>query len=156
MSAKAVRDVLGFLGVMGSLVFVGLQIRQTNAIARGQTRQALADASRELTLAIAADPAMRRAWFYIANPNLVEGRPKPELGLPDTLAAEGLVFTHLRSLENVFLQAREGVVDESVFDTYGFSQPTFETPFFKAYWERINAVLDPRFVQRFEEANNLR
>jgi len=156
MSGKAVRETLGFLGVVASLVFVGTEIRQNNAIARGQTRQALADASRDLTLAIATDPDMMRAWYFIANPILVVDRPAPELTLSDTLVAESLVFTHLRSLENVFLQQREGVVDQSVFETYGFTQPMYDTPFFRAWWAQISSVLDPRFVLRFEEENGLR
>ena len=156
MSGKAVRETLAALGVIASLVFVGWEIRQNTAATRGQTRQALADASRELTLAISTDSDLRRAWFFIVNPHLVEGRPHPDLTLADTLVAESSVFTHLRSLENVFLQVEEGVVDESVFDTYGFSQPTFQTPFFTGYWDRIRGVFDQRFVLRFEEQNGLR
>lgn len=155
MSGKAVRDTLGFLGVVASLVFVGTEIHQNTQVARGQTRQALADASRDLTIAISTDPDMRRAWLFIANPNLVVGRPTPELTLADTLAAEGLVFTHLRSLENVFLQTQEGVVNESVFATYSFHGPQFQTPFFRAYWAEIRSGLDPGFVLRFEEENGL-
>ena len=156
MSGKAVRETLGFLGVVASLVFVGTEIRQNNAIARAQTRQALADASRELTLAISTDPDLRRAWYFIVAPTLVEGRPAPDLTLADTIVAESAVFTHLRNLENVFLQAEEGVVDESVFSTYSFRGTQFQTPFFKAYWEKIGSGLDPGFALRFEDENGLR
>ena len=39
MSGKVVRETLGFLGVVASLMFVGLEIRQNTAVARGQARQ---------------------------------------------------------------------------------------------------------------------
>ena len=37
MSGKAIRETLGFLAVVASLVFVGFEIRQNTQVARGQT-----------------------------------------------------------------------------------------------------------------------
>jgi hypothetical protein len=39
MSGKAVREILGFLGVIASLAFVGLQVRQSNIQARAAAYQ---------------------------------------------------------------------------------------------------------------------
>jgi len=47
MSSKAVRETVGFLGGVASLVFVGLEIRQNTATARGQARQELAALNQE-------------------------------------------------------------------------------------------------------------
>ena len=44
MSGKAVRETLGFLGVMASLVFVGLEIRQGASATRAATVLQLKDA----------------------------------------------------------------------------------------------------------------
>jgi hypothetical protein len=41
MSGKAIRETLGFLAVVTSLVFVGMEIRQNTAVARGQARRNL-------------------------------------------------------------------------------------------------------------------
>jgi hypothetical protein len=41
MSGKAVRETLGFLVVVAGLVFVGLEIQQNTAIARGQLHRAV-------------------------------------------------------------------------------------------------------------------
>ena len=60
MSGKAIRETLGFLTVVASMAFVGLEIRQNTAAQRAETRQGLADASREFTLTIATDTEARR------------------------------------------------------------------------------------------------
>jgi hypothetical protein len=45
MSAKALRETLGFAGVIGSLVFVGLELKQTNRLAEAAAYQAVGVAS---------------------------------------------------------------------------------------------------------------
>ena len=45
MSGKAIRETLAALGVIASMVFVGLEIRQNTALARAATRHALTDSS---------------------------------------------------------------------------------------------------------------
>ena len=42
MSGKDLRDAVGLLAVVAGLVFVGFEIQQNTAVARGQTRQELA------------------------------------------------------------------------------------------------------------------
>ena len=44
MSGKAIRETLAALGVIASMVFVGIEIQQNSATQRAQTRQAIADA----------------------------------------------------------------------------------------------------------------
>ena len=50
MSGMALRETLGFLGVMASLVFVGLEIRQNTALARATAFNDLSVGSREYFL----------------------------------------------------------------------------------------------------------
>ena len=54
MSGKAVRETLGFLAVVASMVFVGAEIRQNTAAIRGQTRQALNVDYREWQMTMAS------------------------------------------------------------------------------------------------------
>lgn len=137
MSRQAVREVVGFVGVMASLLFVGLEIRQNNAIARAQTRQALTSEYREFWMALALDDRLDE----------VRG---PSLGGEDT--RESIVqWVRMRLLENVYHQYREGVVDESVFDGYGWrGDPEFQTPEFVEWWGARRSRFDAGFVREFE------
>ena len=47
MSGKAIRETLAALGVIASMVFVGLEIRQSNVQARAAAYQAIGIASAE-------------------------------------------------------------------------------------------------------------
>jgi hypothetical protein len=62
MSGKAVRETLAALGVIASLVFVGMEIRQNTSVARAETRQALTDLYTQFHLAMATNPTLNQQW----------------------------------------------------------------------------------------------
>jgi hypothetical protein len=66
MSGKAIRETLAALGVIASMVFVGLEIQQNTVASRAAQENDVFDASREIELAVGADPE----WSRI----VVEGR----------------------------------------------------------------------------------
>ena len=149
-------QILSAVAVGLSLIFVGLEIRQNTAAQRAETRQALTDASRELSLAISSSRELTRVWYARWHPELDDGRLGALLTRPDSLQALSIMHANLLNLENVFLQALEGVVDLSVLGTYGFTSPMFENPGFTSFWEARRSLYDPRFVEAFEEANVLK
>ena len=66
------------------------------------------------------------------------------------------VFAGLRYHENIFIQVREGVVNENVFLSYNWRTSQFyTTPFFPWYWSGVRAQFDPDFVAAFEAEYNL-
>jgi hypothetical protein len=154
MSGKAVRETLAALGVIASMVFVGFEIQQNTAVARSQTRQALADASRAVNEARATNRDLARAWT-VFRPDYTSTRDLGDLTFVDTLQARSAMFGFLRHVENVYLQVQEGVVDESVLNTYGFTARGFESPAFRQWWPTLGQLFDPLFVQAFEAANDL-
>ena len=155
MSGKAIRETLGFLAVVASMVFVGIEIQQNTVAQRAETRQGLADASREFTLTIATDDEVRRVWYGMFAPEEYEGREAPQFTFSDSLRARAFMFTNLRSVENVYLQHLEGVIDASVLDTYNFNGSAYQAPFFATLWGRLRSSFDERFVEEFEAANGL-
>ena len=62
MSGKVVRETLGFLAVVAGLVFVGVEIQQSTAAIRGQTRQALNADYLQWTLSTAGSPELFEAY----------------------------------------------------------------------------------------------
>jgi hypothetical protein len=100
--------------VVLSLVFVGWETRQNTVAQRAQTRQALSDASRENTLALANDPDLMRV-FGIYLDHHVDS-------LTEVEAEQASIFlwTLIRNAENVFYQYQEGVIGLDALGTYGF------------------------------------
>ena len=150
------RQVISAVAVVASLVFVGLEIRQNTAAQRSQTRQAIADASKDQMLRLAEDAQLARAWQGYLFPERFAS--PPALTVLDTVRVEQAILAFMRHQENVYLQYREGVFDESILDTYGFVGGAWDTPQFAVFWETspMLAVFDSSFVRAFSEANGLR
>jgi len=145
MSGKALRDTVGFLGVVASLVFVGLEIRQNTAVARGQTRQELALEFQdwlELRATVeGVDDLFNRAWVE-------EG----ELTPGEFRRAVLLMRIFLTRLENVYLQVGEGLVDDSALRSYGWAAGQyFGSGRFHRWWAISSVAFDPAFVAFFNE-----
>jgi hypothetical protein len=153
----AIRQVLSATAVVLSLLFVGVQIRQNTVAQRAQTRQALADASREFILDVVASPELWNAW--VGRWRFVSGQHREvdtQLSQADSAKAEVAIMALLRNAENVFLQYREGAIDESALATYGFSGGIWDGPEVRAWWLTQRARWDSSFVRAFEEANAMR
>ena len=56
-------ELVTTIGVLVSLIFVGLEVRQNTAVARAQARNDLASLSQEWLLAMAQDPTLNRAFM---------------------------------------------------------------------------------------------
>jgi len=142
--------------VVLSLIFVGMELRQNTLAERAQTRQELANSSRELLLTIAENPTLSRA--YAAMYGAMGGFQDSTLSAVDSLQGRFVMFANLRNLENVWLQSQSGVVDEDVLETYAFRNARlYSSESFRTVWRAAwSNVLDSSFVSAFEEANGLR
>jgi len=148
MSAKMIREALAALGVILSMLFVGLELRQNTLAVRATALNDLASASRDWLLAISSNPELTATMV-----RWVEGA---ELSPTETLAARSQVLALLRNTENVFLQVQAGAVEESALISYGFggSLP-FRSPHFPPFWAQRRDIFHPDFVAAFEAARGL-
>jgi hypothetical protein len=144
MKGTRVRDVLAFLGVVASLLFVGVEIRQNTSATKGQTRQELAALNQEWLILLTADSAFSeiftRTWVN-------GGEVKPE----EAFRVEMMMTLNMRRLENVFFQYQEGLVDETALGSYGLQSMGW-TPRFMDWWvaQDWRAAFHPDFVEFVE------
>ena len=151
MSGKDLRETLGFIFVAASLVFVGLEIRQNTAVARGQTRQELAALNQEWLILQSTDSVFseifRKAWMG------ADGMLTPS----ESARAMWAMRLNLRRLENVFFQHQQGLVDESALQSYGFQASTalMKNTRFRDFWLKQDerAAFHPDFVHVFENGS---
>ena len=127
MNWKVVREVGGFLGVAGSLLFVGLEVRQNTAATRGQTRQELATLNQEWLTLLAADSAFSELYFRAWDN---DGEVAPH----ERDRVEFMMVLEMRRLENVFFQYSEGLVDESALNSYGLQATDITRLRFQEWW----------------------
>ena len=142
MSGKAIRETLGFLAVVASMVFVALEIGQNTASIRAQTRQQLSDANSEFLIAMATSD-LGDLWARFAQGEELGEREMNRLG-PALVAG-------VRGLENVYLQFLEGVIDESALASYGWKGSTmYGSAAFAAWWPANSDRFHPDFRATLE------
>jgi len=112
MSKDTVRETVGILGVVASLVFVGLEVRQSTALARGQARQALAEVNDLWLSNLTSDLVYSDLWYRAWE---TEG----QVGEEEVFRASYMMTQFMRRLENVHFQFQEGLVDATALRSYG-------------------------------------
>ena len=144
---RALGDKIAVIGVILSLVFVALQIKQNTSAVRAQTRQQLTDASTEFLLAVATTDLGDMYGRFL------DGEAMTDREMDHV--APALVAT-VRNLENVFLQTRDGVIDESALLSYGWrGSRTYASDAFAAWWKTNRDRFNADFVQAFEADHGL-
>ena len=95
-------EIIGFISVVGSLAFVGVEIRQNTSAVRGATNQAISDQASELYLAIATD---RNLAGLVKR--LYDGETREQFDPVDDMQLFLTGMTGLRRVENIFLQLED-------------------------------------------------
>ena len=109
MSAKAIRETLGFLAVVASMVFVGLEIRQNTNAVRGATLHGIADQSFQYNLELVQDSDWMRIMTVLRS-----GAAVADLSPEDRQRVTWGFMASTRIMENRFRQYQVGTLNEAV------------------------------------------
>ena len=138
-------DWLGAVGVVASLIFVGLEVRQNTAAVRGATYQSIADSS------------LQQVQWWADNAKLLqhevkidEGALSGEFAPDENLLIRATFVMTIRRIENIYVQVREGLVEEDAVLRFRPSKDYFETPYFQEFWAGWRLEVEPAFREFFE------
>ena len=137
-------ELIGFISVIASLVFVGMEISQNTTAVRGATNQAISDQASELYLTIATD---RNLAGLVKK--LYDEVPREAFGPIDDMQLFMTVLTGLRRVENIFLQLEDNILDERAFDRIGLS--FYRSKYGRKIWEDNQQFFDQNFVPFFKK-----
>jgi len=137
-------ELIGFISVIASLVFVGMEISQNTTAVRGSTNQAISDQASELYLTIATD---RNLAGLVKK--LYDDVPKEDFDSIDEMQLFLTVMTGLRRVENIYLQLEDNILDDRAFDRIGLS--FYRSKYGRQIWEENKQFFDRNFVPFFEE-----
>tara|TARA_B100000886_G_C20410208_1_gene486662 strand:- start:460 stop:915 length:456 start_codon:yes stop_codon:yes gene_type:complete len=145
MDKRVVFEIFGILGVIGSLIFVGVEVRQNTAEIRGSTHQSVSEQINELYLTIAEDERLSKLVSeMMENPNL-----RKNLSPSDQISLDFVILTGLRRVENIYLQYLDGILSGDAFDRIGMN--FYRRQYAKETWERYKGGFDSNFVSFFEK-----
>ena len=145
MKKREVLEIFGILGVIGSLVFVGIEVRQNTAEIRGSTHQSVSEQINELYLTIAEDERLSK----LVSEMMENSDLRKNLSPSDQISLDFVVLTGLRRIENIYLQYLDGILSGDAFDRIGMN--FYRRQYAKETWERYKGGFDSNFVAFFEK-----
>ncbi len=141
-STKRMGEALAAIGVMASLVFVALEVRQNTAAVRGATLQAVSQQSLDLAM-IGIDNVDLRSAFFTA-------RRSPEALTDDQKQIlTWFITSKLRADENRFRQIQLGTLDASSSGQLS-NNMVYRFHHFAEYWAANSGVWDADFREVVE------
>ena len=147
MIRKEIIEILGIVTIIGSLLFVGIEIRQNSLSIRGATYQAIAEQVTKLYMDVATDERLSELVSQmLPNDN---DTLRSQLNAADRLSLDFIVLTGLRRIENIYLQQSDGILSDKAFERIGLE--FYQTKYSKETWERYKAGFDSSFIEFFEE-----
>ena len=149
MVKKDIIEILGLLAIIGSLIFVGIEIRQNSMALRGETYQSISEQVTELYMNIASDERLSKLVSQMLLFNSANDSLRNDLSAADQLSLDFIVLTGLRRVENIYLQESDGILSENAFDRIGME--FYQTPFSRETWDKYKTGFDKSFINFFEK-----
>ena len=155
MSGKAIRETLAALGVIASMVFVGLEIRQSNVQARAAAYQAIGIAAAEVH-----DNWAHDRQFVVST----LGKEAAAMDAIDWLQWSRKVTVFARLGEMVLSQVDQGLLPEDAMEQFGFSgwgdlfqplAPNYGGPKYACVWPLIRREVSESFRVFVEEGQDM-
>jgi hypothetical protein len=143
---KTYAEILGIAGVVGSLIFVAVEIQQNTNAVRSATIQAIAALSAESSLRLTENPELRAARLACDKGEKLTEDQK--------LLVEASYTGLMRLQQNRLQQLKLGVLDEETLFQVGGRGPGYRTPCFTRYWTQ-NRERFPLDFQEFMESEVL-
>ena len=137
-------EFLGSIGVIGSLVYLAMQIRQNTRSVRSAAYQAAVASTVDVATSFATSEALSEAFF--------KGfREYETLKGPERHRFGAYAYGLFRSYENLFYQHAQGAIEEDLW--LGFRnmlQRDINVTGFAAWWDRERDIYSSEF-QRYVE-----
>ena len=147
MIRKEIIEVLGIVTIIGSLIFVGIEIRQNSLSIRGATYQSIAEQVTKLYMDVAADERLSELVSQmLPNDN---DTLRNQLNAADRLSLDFIVLTGLRRIENIYLQQSDGILSNEAFERIGLE--FYQTQYSRETWEEYKTGFDSGFIDFFEK-----
>lgn len=113
MNSQKLNDwlqIVGLFGVIGSLIFVGLQLRQTQAIALSETYQNRTTSTIDMNSAVISSPAA------LSGISKIYSNKFGDLTMQEAVALEYVIGNVLTTMENNQLQYQSGFLSQEHWD----------------------------------------
>ena len=146
-------EFLGGIAVVVSLIFVGIQVRNSTKASRAATRQAIADSFMTAAAAVVEPVTLNEAMAELESGKILEN-------LPQTQRYQLQIYSamYIRALDNAFYQYQSGLLENAqwqsmrnglVFNLQTESGKQWLMPLLESM---LNSIVDPEFAEELRLA----
>jgi hypothetical protein len=143
MHKRNIIEIFGIISVVGSLVFVGIEIKQNTSAVRGATQQAVSSQVSEMYRIVSESERMAELMN-----GALKGASKSDLSESDYVSFWNFQMMGLRRIENIYLQYKNGLLTEDAFSRIGMG--IYRTKLVREVWEERKGDFEKDFVIFFE------
>lgn len=143
MKSRKIIEIGGLFSVIGSLIFVGVEINQNTAAVRGATQQ---EVSYQISEMYKMGIENEKIAFIMSE--AYEGIKKSDLDPTDYTRFWLFSMMGFRRVENIYLQYKNGFLNEDAFNRIGMD--FYQTPLLLEIWDERKDAFDPEFALFFE------
>ena len=140
-----IAEVIGAFAVVVSLVYVGVQVNDSNSAVRSASVNDANVAVQEWYMQIGSDMQTSRLFY---------GALMSDEALTNEDEFQFIMMFHgvFLAFQNSYLMSEEGTIDSELVDGLtGAILAVKDTPGMKRYWRQRRATLHPRFVRYVDE-----
>ena len=148
MDRRTLVELFGLMSVIGSLIFVGVEISQNTQAVRGATHQSVSDQISEYYLTIASDLRLANLTALALRDEII----RSDLNRADQLSVDLVIVTGIRRVENIYLQFKNGILGEDAFNRIGYG--SYRSNFARATWADWKNEFDKDFMLFFEASRD--
>lgn len=131
-------EFLGSIGVIATLIYLAIQIRQNTRVAQASTRQAIAESAQALTRDFLDSREMAEIF--------VRHLGGEKLDSVDKLRLEGRCYRDMRHWENIYYQLRHGLLEPDEWSGFRNNLAVlFEVQAYRDYWQAESALYGDAF-----------
>ncbi len=134
----AISEFIGTAAVVVSLIYVGIQIRQSTAVARSTARQSITELMLGSTSNLVEDSALAAAFV-----KEMKGQKLDDI---ERIRLLGRAYLAMRNWENIHYQYRIGMLSSDEWQGFRKNlEAVFEWPSTRDYWEHEKQFYSPAF-----------
>jgi hypothetical protein len=134
-------EVIGATGVIASLIYLSVQIKQSNKVAKAEITKDLYLASRHAIMELASDEHLGKIWTEMRN-----------FESEDIARRYAFYQSFFRLYELQHILNEEGLLEENMAISYALIIRMFsKTDHFSEYWKNARKEFNPDFVNYVEE-----
>jgi hypothetical protein len=143
-----VGEFLGSIGVIGSLVYLAMQIRQNTRSVRSAAYQAAVTSTVDVAASFATSEALSEAFF--------KGfREYETLKGPERHRFGAYAYGLFRSYENLFYQHAQGTIESHLWEGFrNMLLRDLRNPGLVAWWDSQRNIFSPEFQGYVDELRN--